>query len=222
MDAKKEYKEYLKKIVNLDEKELAKFFNCSEEAIYVGEINEETDNFTTIPYKVIIGDVNLANNMEIDDLGELKIVFGNVTLGGWGKIPSNVDSLGKLECIVGNFDCSFSTLTDLGELKYVDGDAIFEDSNTNGFGKLKYVGKDLIIKSKSINYSLNNIEYVGRNLDINGDEHIHDFGKLKYVGKDLIADYSALDRLDPDDAEERISKIEYIGGKVVRTNAKHR
>ena len=165
MEVKKEFKEYLKS-VDVDEEKLAELLGCSEEDFYYDDITSE-DEFedNAIPYRVVYGDVDLTNMSSIDSLGNLEILFGNLTLGNWGQVPSNIEDLGNLKLVCGRVDASYSNLKSFGNLKYVSEDVCAEEAKLESTGDLEYIGGDAILRNNPLN-SLGKIKYVGKELDI--------------------------------------------------------
>ena len=180
MDAKEKYEYLFNSTGEANLEELAKMFNCTVDDIYEDDINDETEEFDSIPYKIVIGDVDLSGFGNVDDLGELEVVLGSVNLGQYGKVTPMMDSLGKLKLVYGDMYCSFNAIEDVSSLVAVGGDANFEECRATSKSNLEYVGGYLALDGSDIK-SLDKLQYVGGDLFVQ-DSHIHDLKSLEYVG----------------------------------------
>jgi hypothetical protein len=129
-------------------------------------------------------------NCNIVVRGEQNISFNKVNRinGTLGICDSNIENLGSLEIISGDFWISILTiyprLESLGNVKEIGGDATFRYSNLSDVGKLRKVVGRLSLR----------------------DTPIENLGNLEYVGKDLFLPMRFKERLDT-------SKIS-IGGNI--------
>lgn len=186
MDAKEKYEKLFSSFGEANLEELAQMFNCSVDDIYDDDINDETEGFDSIPYKIVIGDVDLSGFGNVDDLGELEVVLGSVNLGQYGKVTPLMDSLGKLKFVYGDMFCSFNAIEDVSSLIAVGGDANFEECRANSESNLEYVGGYLALDGSEIK-SAKKLQYVGGDLYLQ-DSRIHSLDSLEYVGGNIEAD----------------------------------
>jgi hypothetical protein len=133
---------------------------------------------------------DLYLNDKVKDFGKLKEVKGTLTLD-----YSPIQSLGNIQK-VGELDLRASQINDLGNLEEVT-----QDLRLNGkiksLGKLKRVLGDLSFDNRSDSklQSLNNLEYIGGELDSAGDESLKTLGKLKQVKGSIYLQNSAIEDL---------------------------
>lgn len=104
---------------------IADYYECSEDEIWIGDINFSETDYEVCPYKVI---------------------FGNAEFG-----YSQVIDLGNLECIGGNANFEDSQITDLKNLQRIGGDAYFKGSQITDLGKIKIYGEHDYNVSKEVN-----------------------------------------------------------------------
>jgi len=168
------------------------------------------------------GNLDLSNIEGIPDLGNLRVVYGNIDLR-WSKITS----LGKLERIEGNLNAQHTGLEDLGELKYakgsvdiagckmvdlgnleeVEGDLnIYFNGNIKDLGHLRYVGGDLNADRCIRLESLSRLEEVDGSIHLKDCNNLVSIGWLKKVGKDLIL---------IDSKVRDLYKLVYVGGSII-------
>ena len=195
MSGKEEYESYIKGFINLNGKELAKYFNCDESEILLDDFENEDEEFDEIPYKVIVGDVDLTYDSVIEDIGKLEVVIGNLTLGGYSVPQTMIDSLNNLKCVTGDFTCSFCDLESLGNLKFIGGNAMMEEAGLESTGELEYVGGDLCLSGCENLSKLGKIKYVDGELDVSSTR-IRNLDSLEYVGKGIIAEECNEDLLE--------------------------
>ena len=74
MSGKETYENYIKGFIDLNGKELTKYFNCDESEILLDDFEKEAGEIEEILYKVIVGDVNLTYDSGIKDIGKLEVV----------------------------------------------------------------------------------------------------------------------------------------------------
>ena len=202
MSGKEAYENYIKGFIDLNGKELAEYFGCDESEILLDDFENKDEELDEIPYKVIVGDVDLTYDSGIKDIGKLEVVIGNLTLGEYGTPQTMIDSLKNLKCVTGDFNCSFCDLESLENLKFIGGDANMEESELESTGELEYVGGNLYLSGCESLYKLRKLKYVGEELNIAGTP-INDAGALEYVGKEIIAD----EECDEDILEELEEKF---------------
>jgi hypothetical protein len=112
------------------------------------------------PKYTIIGDVDLTNRNDIQDLGNLIGVDGNLKLS-----RSSIESLGNLKIVTGDL-------------------SLYDCTNLTSLNMLKIVGRNLDLRNLTIS-SINNTIYVRGNLNITFSEineedlsNIHVNGKI--------------------------------------------
>ena len=93
------------------------------------------------PY-ILVGDLNLNDRNDIDSLGSLVKVLGDVNLS-----YSSISSLGDLTTVSGYLDITRTPIKNLGNLSYVGKDLSAGRSSLSSLGKLEYVGDDLYLKN---------------------------------------------------------------------------
>ena len=140
-----DYRSHFNKNFNLEElrgklskikKSLAKYYNCTEEEICIGDYTPKEE--TTCPYKAILGNAYF-NNSKVTNLGNLQIVGGNAYFR-----YSNVTNLGNLQSIGGYVDFENSKVTDLGNLRSVARDLYLIGSKITSLGNIEYIGGRII------------------------------------------------------------------------------
>ena len=178
-------------------KNLAEYFNCTEDQIAIGEVDfskREYNDVTVCPFTVIFGRAYFGNSF-IKDLGNLTFIggdadfydsivndFGNLTtIGGSVFFPhSEIRNLGKLERIGGDAIFSHSDIVNLGNLTFIGGDADFSDSIIKNLGNLTYIGGDAYFNNSNIQTLANLKTIEGTALFC--DSQVKDLGSLTYIG----------------------------------------
>ena len=186
MNVKQKYEELFTILDEMNIKELAKYFNCEESDICLDDITDEFE-LEEIPFKVLWGDLNLTGQSNVESLGNLEAVLGSVNIGGFSKLPADIESLGKLKVVTGDLRASFSNLEDLGNLVAVGGTVDLEEACLKSTGKLEFVGEDLYIRTNDDLNDASSLKYVGGDLD-SQDTRINSFDNLEYVGGEIEKD----------------------------------
>ena len=129
---------------------LVEYFNCTEEEIYIGDIDFKDIDFETVPYKVIFGNATFTDSL----VRRLDTVFigGNVDfrnsyvsifkklIGIGGNVyayNSNVKSFQSVKRIGGDANLQLSAVEDLGDLMSIGGNADFLGSQVRGISQLQ-------------------------------------------------------------------------------------
>ena len=104
-------------------------------------------------YIKILDEVEIVNGFigisdsNIESLGDLKAVKGNFFINS-NSVYSKIKSLEKLEFVGGDLYLSNSNVEDLGALKKVEGKLNLRDTNIKNLGALEFVGGDLFLPKK--------------------------------------------------------------------------
>lgn len=126
---------------NLDniKNKIALHYNCSEEEIFISDVNFSELIYRTVPYKAILGNVDFRNS-QITDLGNLQSIEGSVLLSG-----PQITDLGNLQSIGGYANFGYSKITDLSNLQSIGGLADFRNSQIKDFGQLREIKGDVYL-----------------------------------------------------------------------------
>ena len=220
-----DYRSHYNKNSNLEElkgklpkikKNLAEYYNCTEEEICTGDYKPKEE--TICSYKIILGNANFADSKvtslgnlqiiggnahfrfsEVADLGNLKIIEGFVYFDN-----SKITNLGNLQIIGGNAIFSFSKITDLGNLESIGGYAKFAGSKVTDLGNLQSIGGSVNFKESEVT-DLGNLQSIGGNVGFS-NSNITDLGNLRSVGGYLDLRGSKVTNL---------GNIEHIGGEII-------
>ena len=106
--------------------------------------SDKLDNLGLI--EEIDGDLGFVNS-SVQNLGDLKRVNGSFWI--WGKYPSKLRSLSKLEFVGGDLNLKKSNIVDLGNLEHVGGNLNLRNMNYLDLSGIKSIGKNLLL-SKSL------------------------------------------------------------------------
>lgn len=174
---------------------LAKYYDCKEEEILLGDFNNLNDDLN---YVVIFGDVDLENT-KYTDLNKLKYVIGDINFTN-----SEIIDLNNLEFIGGSVSFELSKIYNLNKLKYIGKNAYFNNSNIIDLGDLEYIGKDADFKDSQI-ISLKNIRYIGGNTSFRKSK-IFNLGDLQRVDGNVDFGNSLI---------TSTNKLKYVGGSVL-------
>ena len=117
------------------------------------------------PSYMITDDLDLSYN-EIEDLGNLTSVGGNMYLGG-----SKIKTLGNLTSVGGDLFLGNSNIESLGNLTSVGGDLNLYVSNIKSLGNLTSVGGDLNLFSTPLSKKYS-IEEIRSMVEVGGDVYL--------------------------------------------------
>ena len=92
------------------------------------------------PRYELVGDVELYNQKNIFDLGNLVRVNGDLS------IYYTIESLGDLEYVNGDFRLTNTQVSTLGNLRYVAGSLFLDTKIIQSLGNLEYVGGSIWLK----------------------------------------------------------------------------
>ena len=187
METKQKNEELLNKLSSATPEELAQMLGCQVSDIYVGDIDDETEGFDSIPYRVVVGDVDISMARKFKDLGKLEAVIGYVSVGEWSKFGNDIDSLKNLKYVTGSLHAAYIQLEDIGALTAVGGDAFFDEAWIESTANLEYVGGDLSFEGCEKLYGVPKLKAVGGNILLNGSG-ITDLTNLEYLGKEVEAE----------------------------------
>ena len=202
---------------------LVKYYNCSEEELYVDGIDFSCTDYTKCPYKIIIGNAYFSNS-QLTDLGSLQIIGGNTyfrnsqvtdlgnlqTIGGDAYFGgSQVTNLGNLQTIGGNANFEGSQVTDLGNLRTIGGNANFRNSQIIDLGNLQTIGGDAYARNSKIT-DLGNLQTIGGYAYFGGTQ-VTNLGNLQTIGGD--ADFRNSQIID-------LGNLQIIGGDALVRNSK--
>ena len=159
-------------------KNLAEYYNCTEEEICTGDYkpNEEI----ICPYKIILGNADFSFSA-VADLGNLQIIIGDADF-----IYSEVTNLGNLQIIEGSAHFDNSKITNLGNLRSITRAAFFSNSKVTNLGNLQIIGGFANFAGSKVT-DLGNLESIGGYADFRYSE-ITDLGNLESIGG--TADFS--------------------------------
>jgi hypothetical protein len=102
------------------------------------------------------------SDSDIESLGDLTDITGDFWTS-FHTVFSPLKSLGRLEKIGGDASFRYSNLCDLGNLKYVGGKLSLRDTPISSLGQLQFVGGDLYLpKRLKDNIDLSDIHVVGK------------------------------------------------------------
>ena len=117
------------------------------------------------PSYMITDDLDLSYN-EIEDLGNLTSVGGNMYLGG-----SKIKTLGNLTSVGGDLFLGNSNIESLGNLTSVGGDLNLYVSNIKSLGNLTSVGGDLNLFSTPLSKKYSK-EEIRSMVEVGGDVYL--------------------------------------------------
>ena len=164
----------LKKLLPRISKPISEYYECSEEEICFDDIDFESTNYKTVPYKIIFGYAYFENS-KITDLGNL------INIGGYANFKdSQITSLGNLTSIGGNAYFGNSKVTDLGNLTSIGGNADFKDSQITSLGNLTTIGDFADFENSQIT-ALGNLTTIGENAYFENSQ-ITNLGNLTTIG----------------------------------------
>ena len=181
---------------------LVKYYDCSEEELYVDDIDFSCTDYTKCPYKIIIGDANFEGS-QITDLGNLQTIGGNADF-----VDSEVKNLGNLQTIGGYASFRMSKITDLGNLQTIGGKANFYGSQITDLGNLQTIGGDANFEGSQIT-DLGNLQTIGGKANFEGSQ-VTDLGNLQTIGGN--ADFRNSQMID-------LGNLQTIGGYAYVTNS---
>ena len=167
-------KESLEKI----KKVLAQYYKCSEEKIYVGDIDFAQVEMTDVPYRIIFGNVSFGGS-QVTSLDQLHIIGDNVDFR-----DSHVRDLGQLQIIGRDSYFENSQVRDLGQLQIIGGNAYFKNSQVTDLGQLQSIGESALF-SKSQVTNLGQLQRIGGNAYFL-DSQVTDLGQLQSIGGDAF------------------------------------
>ena len=133
------------------------------------------------PRYELVGDVYLDYRYDINNLGNLVRVYGDLNLR-----DTSIKSLGNLEYVGFHLDLRGTPIESLGNLKYVGSTLNLYHTSIQSLGNLEYIGGNLDLIYTTIQ-SLGNLEYVGDTFYLSYDhqipeEEINKFKhKIKYI-----------------------------------------
>jgi len=149
---------------------------------------------------------NLVLGENIEDLGNLKGIGGD-----FYDLQSNIKTLGKIDSIGGNLTLG-ENIEDLGNLNFVGGDAKFDyTKKLRSLGNLKRVGGNLWLKESKVS-DLGDLRHIGGDLWLNN--LVTDVSKLKFVGEYIYHKPSPLKSRDFSHIERNHNPLFYLWDKI--------
>lgn len=105
-----------------------------------------TDDLETLGnIEEIIGDLGFSDS-NINDLGKLKRVEGNIWIGQWGVSSfTKLKSLQELEFVGGDISIKNSNIENLGNLKRVRGNLNLRQTLVKDLGMVEFIGGNLLL-----------------------------------------------------------------------------
>lgn len=132
-----------------------------ENGIICGDIIIRGENLKQLHGVIKINGSFGISDSNIESLGELKEISGDFWTSFY-NVNSPLKSLNNLEIIKGDVTLRYSNVADLGELKHVGGRLSLRDTKIENLGKLKFVGGDLFLpKRLKDEIDLSNIKVLG-------------------------------------------------------------
>lgn len=132
-----------------------------ENGIICGDIIIRGENLKQLHGVLKINGSFGISDSDIESLGELKEISGDFWTSFY-NVNSPLKSLNNLEIIKGDVTLRYSNVADLGELKHVGGRLSLRDTKIENLGKLKFVGGDLFLpKRLKDEIDLTDIKVVG-------------------------------------------------------------
>jgi hypothetical protein len=207
---------------------LMKYYNCSREDIYIGDLNARRLLGTKIPsYVVVLGDIYVDSCSNLDT-SKLRFIGGDAIFNA-----CKIENISKFEKVGGNLEfyrCSVNNLDNLKEvygnlvithyyepnpmqnhlqsfsnLEKVHGSLKLEWSNVTSIPKLKYIKGNLELKNNGLK-TLESLEEVGKDISLIVST-LEEMPSLKYIGGNLgCGSKSEL---------KRLQSLEYIGGDAI-------
>lgn len=153
---------------------------------------------------------NLTLGAQIEDLGDLKEVGGNLyNYGGF----CNIKTLGGLKKIGGDMHFTGSKLESLGDLEFIGKSLhLNETKNICSLGKLKRVNDSVYLTDSNVT-DLGELEYVGEDIWLNKTK-IKDVSKLKFVGEYIYYRNSQLKNRDFSHIKRNHNPLFYIWDRI--------
>ena len=161
-------------------KTFAEYYNCQEEEIFCGNIDFKKTNYSTVPYKLILGDVTFSKS-NITSLGGLEYILGNANF-----CNSQVRDTGDLIGISQTAYFDKTPVTSLKNIRNIGGSAYFRNCSLVDFGNLQNIARGTYIKNIPA-ISLGNIENIGWDLYIEAAS-ITDLGNVQRIGEKFSTD----------------------------------
>ena len=153
---------------------IAKYYNCTEEEVFIGNIYFSKTYYIKCPYKMIIGNASFANS-QVTNLGNLQTISGNAYFGG-----SQVTDLGSLQTIGGAAYFRGSQVTDLGNLQTIGGYVDFRISQVTNLDNLQTIGGNADFRGSQLT-NLGNLQTIGGNAYFGGSQ-VTDLDNLQTIG----------------------------------------
>lgn len=141
-------------------KDLALYYNCTNEEICIGDYHPCEEK--RCPYIIILGAANFRNS-QIIDLGSLQYI------GGFANFRD-------------------SQITNLGNLQSIGGNAFFINSQIIDLGNLQSIGKDAYFSNSQI-MDLGNLQTIGGFANF-GESKVTSLGNLQAIGGEIFTDWS--------------------------------
>lgn len=183
---KEKNKEYIRHLKSLTDEELMEMFDCDISKICRGNYIAQLTSDTVCPYKVILGYANMAAS-KVESLGDLEFVGMEDTAdseANYGLILCNslVKDLGNVKKVYGNLslETTRKIQNSLGKVEFVGGNLYLDHTPITSIDNLKEIGGVLSI-SESFVTSLGSLEKVGKIYSCS-NENFKDLGNLKEVG----------------------------------------
>ncbi len=180
---------------------LARYWGISEDEIYIGNIIFANTNMKTVPYKVILGDVDFGYS-QIESMGDLFLISGDVNFRN-----SKIKDINHLMIIGGNVNFANSKFKDTGSLKFIGGSAEFGDSHIKKLTNVKWIGMDANFEQSNV-VDIGTLEHIGRDANMWGTK-INKAEHLKYIGGDADFRKSRV---------TEVPELENIGGGLMTGN----
>ncbi len=167
---------------------IAKYYNCTEEEIFIGDIYFSKTDYIKCPYKMIIGNVDFEDS-QVTNLGNLQTIGGDANF-----YCSQVTDLGNLQRIGGDADFRGSQVIDLGNLQTIGETANFSCSQVTNLDNLQTIGGNAHFSCSQVT-DLGNLQTIGGNAAF-GDSQLTNLGKLQTIGGHAYFGYSQVTDLD--------------------------
>lgn len=214
---------YLKSMFGLDISELndwklkviSKSLDCSDIITDLGNLEYVGENLILSESTTDLGKLKFIGN-ELD-LGKSNIKSLNNLehIGGGLSVSSDIKDLGKLKRIGFLNIVSCADGFTLGNLEEIDNDLVINVYDKNiDLGKLKKIGGRLIA-NKTLITDLKELEYVGKDFQINGSK-IKIFQNLKTIGGD--ADFSNNFTNSTQNIETILGSVKFLNSRIVEFN----